>query len=201
MSTAVRQRVPFRFSEDGEDDGRILDEQEQEEVIGRLRKENEDSNAAYHIALQIVIGLSFIIHVLFLFSGSKLSPLANVLPGPPPTAAVPFATALTLLQLLIHLNLSLYSLPPKHRYRHLVPHAALPRSLELPLPLAHPISIILTIVAPTYALLLGRGYADVIWWAVPGALTGLVALVKKWMRDGEKDVAELEKLRYTARGA
>ncbi|PIL22516.1 hypothetical protein GSI_15205 [Ganoderma sinense ZZ0214-1] len=60
MTTAVRQRVPFRFSEDGNLEGRTLDEQEQEEVIDRLRKQNEDSDTIYYTGLQVLIGLSLV---------------------------------------------------------------------------------------------------------------------------------------------
>ncbi|KAI0712144.1 hypothetical protein C8Q76DRAFT_622003 [Earliella scabrosa] len=191
MATAVRQRVPFRFSEDDEQDGHILDEQEQEELIGRLRQESETSNSIYYMGLQVVLGLSLLIHLVFLFSSSKLSPLEALLPSSSPSQPVPLATGLTFLNILIHLHLALFTLPP----------TALPPHLKLPLPLSHPITVTVPAVAPAYALVLGRGQADVIWRAIPGILTVLVALVLKWIRDADRDLTELEKLKYNARGA
>ena len=75
MTTAVRQRVPFRFSEDDGQDGPILDDQgtctrpmshstsfhvslEQEEVLHNLRRTDQRSNAVYYVGLRVVIGLS-----------------------------------------------------------------------------------------------------------------------------------------------
>ena len=143
---------------------------------------------------------------MYLFSSKKVSPLAVLFPDSPtpditPPDPVPFATALTLLQILLHAHLCLYCLPPSHSYRKLALNTFLPPSLALPLPLSHPAAIILPLLGPCYTLVLGRGRADVLWWGMPGILTALVALVTKWMRDGERDLEELEKLRYTARGA
>lgn len=56
-------------------------------------------------------------------------------------------------------------------------------------------------VAPVYSLFLGRGRVDVLWWSSSGFLTAIVALTTKWINDAAKDVEELEKLRYRARGA
>ncbi|KAM5533471.1 hypothetical protein V8D89_012909 [Ganoderma adspersum] len=200
MTTAIRQRVPFRFSEDGDSDGRVLDEQEQEEVIDRLRKQNEDSNTVYYTGLQVVIGLSLLIHSVFALSSTRLSPLAPLFPNLP-SEPVPFANALLLLQFLVHANLVVYCLPPKHHLRLKISNTRLPRSWSLPLPLSHPLSIVLPMVAPVYSLFLGRGTVDVLWWSATGFLTAVIALTTKWMKDAAKDVEELEKLRYRARGA
>ena len=139
-------------------------------------------------------------HAVFTFSSTKVSPLAPLFPNSS-SEPVPFTNGLLLLQYLVHANLILYCLPPKHHMRQMIPNESLPRSLSLPLPLSHPVSIILPVIAPAYAVLLGRGRADVLWWSAAGILTAVVALATKWMRDAEKDVEELEKLRYTARGA
>lgn len=145
-------------------------------------------------------------HVIYLFSSKEVSPLAVLFPdasSPDPTLPdpVPFATAFSLFQILLHAHLSLYCLPQSHSYRKLALNTLIPPSLALPLPLSHPAAIILPLVGPCYALVLGRGRADILWWGMPGILTALVALVTKWMRDGERDLEVLEKLRYTARGA
>ncbi|KAH9922805.1 uncharacterized protein BXZ73DRAFT_91529 [Epithele typhae] len=154
MATAVRHRIPFRFSEDDGQDGPILDEQEQEELIENLRKADESSNLIYHVGLEAVIGLSLVL-------SRKVSPLAVLLPDSPVLAII---TA--------HPPSSISSYHPWF-----------------------------AAVGPAYALLLGRGLVDVLWWGVPAVITGVVAPVTKWVQDGEKDLQELEKLRYTARGA
>ncbi|TBU28630.1 hypothetical protein BD311DRAFT_722194 [Dichomitus squalens] len=200
MTPAVRQRVPFRFSEDDDLDGHVLDEQEQEEVLDRLRKQNQNSNAVYYTGLQFVVSLSLLIHAVFTFSSTKISPLAPLFPDSP-SKPVPFTNALLLLQYMVHGNLILYCLPRKHHMRQMIPNASLPRSFSLPLPLSHPAAIVLPLIAPAYATFLGRGIVDVLWWSAAGILSLVVGLATKWMRDAEKDVEELDKLRYTARGA
>ena len=99
------------------------------------------------------------------------------------------------------MNLSIYSLPSTHHLRRIAWNTCLPRPLFLPLPLSHPVSVVLPMVAPVYAIMLGRGRVDIFWWSATGFLTAIIALVTKWMKDAEKGVDELEKLRYRARGA
>ncbi|RDX53279.1 hypothetical protein OH76DRAFT_1399166 [Lentinus brumalis] len=201
MATAtIRQRAPFQFSEDDDTDVHILDEEEQEEVIEDLRKKNDDSNAVYLMGLQAVLALSLLLQLVYLFKPNKISPFAVLLPGST-SEPLPLANGLTILQILIHINLSLNCLPPNHPYRKLVPRSTLPGSLSIPLPLLHPVALALPVIAPFLALALGRGLADLVWWAEPGILLAIVAVVKKWIADGEKDIMKLERLRYEARGA
>ncbi|EIW59236.1 uncharacterized protein TRAVEDRAFT_122460 [Trametes versicolor FP-101664 SS1] len=197
----MRQRVPFRFSEDEDQEDHILDEQEQEAVIDRLRQTSASSNAIYLLGLQAAIGLSFLLHALYAFRSPKRSPFAVLFPDVPSEAPVPLASLLVLLQTAIQCNLSLNVLPPNHWLRHAVQTNALPPSFRPPIPLSHPVTIILPLVAPVYALLLGQGWIDVLWWSTAGILTGIVAVALQWMKEAEAALAELEKLRYVARGA
>ncbi|KAI0720457.1 hypothetical protein C8T65DRAFT_735794 [Cerioporus squamosus] len=199
-SGTVRQRATFRFSEDDETDVHILDEEEQEEVIEDLRKQNDDSNAVYLMGLQAVLALSLLLQLVYLFNPRKISPFAVLFPSST-SEPLPLATGLTILQILIHANLSLNCLPRNHSYRTSPPPSTFPGSLAIPLPLSHPVPIALPVIAPLLALLLGRGFADLVWWAEPGVLCAIVAVVKKWIADGEKDIMKLERLRYMARGA
>lgn len=114
---------------------------------------------------------------------------------------MPLASLLVLIQTLIQCNLSLNVLPPDHLLRHAIQTNALPPAFRPPIPLSHPVTIILPLVAPMYALLLGQGWVDVLWWSTAGILTGIVAIALKWMKEEETALAELEKLRYVARGA
>ncbi|KAI0776572.1 hypothetical protein BD413DRAFT_223949 [Trametes elegans] len=198
---AVRQRVPFRFSEDEEQDNHVLDEQEQEEVIDRLRRESASSNAIYLIGLQAIIGLSVLLHAIYTLKSPKYSPLAILFPDSPVGAPLPLGTPLALLQVLIHINLSLNVLPPTHPIRQAMRSSALPPSFRPPFPLPHPATLLAPTLAPIYALLLGQGWTDVLWWSLTGLLTTIVVVTTKWMRDEEEELANLEKLRYTARGA
>ncbi|KAK0487656.1 hypothetical protein IW261DRAFT_632773 [Armillaria novae-zelandiae] len=85
---SLRQRItrPFR-DDDEDDDNHIPDQQEQEELINKLRTENAQSDVQAIRTIQIVVVLSAIAHLLLLFT-----------PAP----------ALTLLVLLIHVNLILH---------------------------------------------------------------------------------------------
>ncbi|KAI0822311.1 hypothetical protein BC628DRAFT_1412417 [Trametes gibbosa] len=198
---AIRQRVPFRFSEGEEQEDRILDEQEQEAVIDRLREKSASSNVVYRGGLQTAIALSFFLHVLYILRSPTHSPLAVVFPEAPSGPPIPLAPLFALLQVAVHCNLSLNVLPPTHRIRQIVHARSLPPSLRPPIPLSHPATLLAPAIAPVYALLLGQGRADVLWWITTGALTTIVFLAMKWMKEEEEEITGLEKLRYTARGA
>ncbi|KAI9058389.1 hypothetical protein FKP32DRAFT_1614849 [Trametes sanguinea] len=199
MTTAVRQRTPFRFSEDDEQDDHVLDEQEQEKVIDRLRQQSANSNAMYSLGLQTVVGLSLLLHIIYMLCSSGESPLAVLFHNAPLRSPMPLASVFALLQILIHCNLSLNALPSNHRLRRAVQRYH--PSTQLPVRLSHPLSIIAPTLAPLYAFLMGQDWVDVLWWSTTGCLTLLVAAVLRWMREEEQAIAELEKLRYDARGA
>ncbi|KAI0335871.1 hypothetical protein GY45DRAFT_1239731 [Cubamyces sp. BRFM 1775] len=195
----IRQRVPFRFSEEGDQDNHILDEQEQEELIDRLRQASSSSNAIYLWGLQAVVGLSILLHGMYLFRSPRQSPFAVFSPNAPPEAPIPFATFLAFLQTAILCNLSLNLLPQSHPIRHALRTDALP--FQLPLQSSHLVALLAPGVAPACALLLGQSWVDTLWWCTAGIVMALVAIVLRWMREEENEIAELENLRYTARGA
>ncbi|SJL07728.1 uncharacterized protein ARMOST_11078 [Armillaria ostoyae] len=89
---SLRRRITRRFRDDDKDsDDYILDQQEQEELISKLRTENAQSDVQTVRAVQIVVVLSAIAHLFFLFTT---------------------APALTLLVLLIHLTYALSLVAP-----------------------------------------------------------------------------------------
>ncbi|KAK0464282.1 uncharacterized protein EV420DRAFT_1760335 [Desarmillaria tabescens] len=85
--SSLRQRITRPFRDDDDGDNHILDQQEQEELISKLRIENAQSDVQVIRATQVVVVLSAIAHFFFLFTT---------------------APALTLLVLLIHVNLLLH---------------------------------------------------------------------------------------------
>ncbi|KAI8969621.1 hypothetical protein BD414DRAFT_428225 [Trametes punicea] len=198
---ALRRRIPFRVSEDEPQDTHILDEQEQEGVIDLLREESASSNAFYLVSLQAVVVLSLLLHVLYVTRFPKPSPIAilfqDTTVGPP----VPLATAMAWLQIAIHCNLGMNLLHTDHPLRSALQIDALRPSLRLPLPLSHPATVLSPVLAPTYALLLGQDWIDVLWWSTAGLLTLLITVILRWIKEEEEEITELEKLRYTARGA
>ncbi|KAI0372190.1 hypothetical protein BV20DRAFT_940340 [Pilatotrama ljubarskyi] len=197
----MRQRIPFRFSEDGEQEGHIMDEQEQDQVIDRLRQESVSSNTTYLLGLQAVVGLSIVLHTLYILRSQKQSPLAVLFPDAPAAPRMPLASILAWFQVAIHCNLSLNLLPPSHPIRRAAQTSHLPPFVRPPIPLSHPASLIALAVAPVYALLLGQSWVEFLWWSTTGILAGIVGISLKWIEDEEAQIAELERLRYTARGA
>ncbi|KAG7445761.1 uncharacterized protein BT62DRAFT_178470 [Guyanagaster necrorhizus] len=85
---SLRRRItrPFRDDDDDGDDY-VLDQQEQEELISKLRAENAQSDIQAVRVIQVIVVLSAITHIFFLFTT---------------------APALTVLVLLIHVNLLLH---------------------------------------------------------------------------------------------
>ncbi|KAG8745867.1 hypothetical protein FRC10_006894 [Ceratobasidium sp. 414] len=63
MTSTVRQRKAFNFSEDGEkieDEGHILDEQEQEGIIDELRQAAKRSNHNSTVAITGILVLGIV---------------------------------------------------------------------------------------------------------------------------------------------
>lgn len=128
--------------------------------------------------------------------------MAVLFPEEPLDPPMPLASLFALLQVAIHCNLGLNVLPPTNRIRQVLHRTtSLPPSLRLPIPLSHPPVFLAPVIAPVYALLLGQGRVDVLWWTATAILTQIVVLAMKWMREEEEEIAGLEDLRYTARGA
>ncbi|KAH9936380.1 uncharacterized protein B0H18DRAFT_1113779 [Fomitopsis serialis] len=198
---SIRQRIPFRFSENPEDD-HVLDEQgasclarhehnvvepasaEQEELIESLKNQSYAAASQYMLLGQVVITLSTLLHVIYVLRWDKISPLYAVLPSrwhpapspPPPTA------------------------PRHHPTIALLPPTA-PGSV-LPPPAGPPPSHSELNRADT-----GAGAAA----AVQLARRGLVVcpagdvlvrlLLRSWTDQNVEEIRELERLRYDARGA
>ncbi|THH27033.1 hypothetical protein EUX98_g7148 [Antrodiella citrinella] len=120
LAMSVRQRVPFKFSEEAVEDGVILDEQEQEELIQDLKKQSDVQNSQYLLLIQTVLALSGTLHLVYLFGPSKEPPTAAIFPRylpPDEFNPIPGYHVFTLLHLFVHLNLSGQVLPTAHPLR------------------------------------------------------------------------------------
>ena len=54
---------------------------------------------------------------------------------------------------------------------------------------------------PLLSVYSGRAWQTTVWWCIPGFLTYVVYAVHGWIKKGDDDMLELEKLKYRAPGA
>ncbi|KAG9097090.1 hypothetical protein FRC06_007977 [Ceratobasidium sp. 370] len=196
MTSTVRQRKAFAFSEDGEiieDESRVLDEQEQEEIIDELRQAAKRSNDNMTMAITGMLVLGIVSQLYFLSTmlrGSQLTPLSPLLDTIlEPRPLIPFASILTILHIGI-LALDIISLLPAL--------SNLQKSIPTDFSRYAPLT---TCLAPALAILSGRDVAQLAWWCVPAEITALVWVSRGWMAGAAEDIMELEQLRYDSKGA
>ncbi|KAG8702688.1 hypothetical protein FRC12_008686 [Ceratobasidium sp. 428] len=196
MTSTVRQRKVFTFSEDGdktEDEARILDEQEQEDIVDELRQAAKRSNDSLARAITGILVLGIISQLYFLSTilrGSQLTPLSPLLDTfLEPKPLIPLASVLTVLHVGI-LSLDIISLLPALSSL----QKSIPADFSRYAPLA-------TSLAPTLAIISGRDVAQLAWWCVPAEITALVWVSRGWMAGAVEDIAGLEQLRYDSKGA
>ncbi|OBZ71542.1 hypothetical protein A0H81_08427 [Grifola frondosa] len=195
---SLRQRIPFRYFDAEEETERVLDEQEQEELIQDLRRQSDSSNNLYVTLLHVLLALSGIVHLIYLYSPTKESPFSALLGSHSPAPPIPLASAFDVLHMLLHLHLHLHLLHPEHPIRRMLSSAP---NIPFPLPLTHPLILTAPALAPVLSLLLRRDWRDALWWSVASGMTWLVYSTLKWIQKNEEDIHELEKMQYDARGA
>ncbi|TFY70657.1 hypothetical protein EVG20_g2343 [Dentipellis fragilis] len=188
--SSLRQRIPFSSSadEDETEDTRILDEEEQDDLINGLRVQNEESNALYLRILRITLGLSCLLHLVFLASPTKDSPLTIFWPTHA-SQPLPLTAFFALLHVAVHFNLLLISWPNR------------PLILRNIKPLQYILMYPASAVAPVLCIFLGLGLPNFMWWSMTPTIILLHDTVHRWILQGEESIAELEKLKYTAKGA
>ncbi|KIJ05156.1 hypothetical protein PAXINDRAFT_103891 [Paxillus involutus ATCC 200175] len=191
---AVRKRNPFTFqSDDGGDDRVVLDEQEQIEMVERIKQRNLTSNTQNRVALQVMLGLSCILHVIYWFS-DRTSPLFAIFPPSLQTGEantpLDISGVLTYLTVLIHVNLSL------------IVH---PQSVVIAGRTIRAIGFLETFawstVAPLISIYLGKAWQTTVWWCASGLLTYVTYVAHGWIRKADEDILKLDRLRYRAAGA
>lgn len=116
----------------------------------------------------------------------------------PSSTAVPFPNFFALLNLCLHNNLTFQKELPSY----MIPDSWLPLFQRyLPLPIFHPVNVVLTLMAPTLALIRGGSWPDVAWWCVTPAMSWLVWYIQRWDAQASAELSGLERLRYNAKGA
>lgn len=191
---AVRKRVPFAFkSEDGRDDQVVLDEQEQAQLVEEIKVHNAASNEHNRKALQVVLALSAVLHLIYWFSDRR-SPLFAIFPpsshDQASNAPVPFSGILTYIAILTHVNLSLLVHP-----RHVVIAGWAVR------PIGFAETFAWSAICPIVTVYTGKAWQTTAWWCISAVMTCAIYVVHGWIQKADKDVTELENLQYRAPGA
>ncbi|KAG0700143.1 hypothetical protein DFH29DRAFT_648450 [Suillus ampliporus] len=189
---ALRRRNPFKYSSEysESDDTHIMDEQEQSEIIDNLKSRNATSNSHNHTTLQIMLALSFLLHVIYIFSDYD-SPLVVIFPpAGRPEPPLYLSPALTLLAILLHANAALFTLP-----RNFV----LARRRITPLP--YNVAFGLAAISPTISVLSGKTWQTTVWWCTAALLTWIVHAANRWILLEQESIYELERMKYIAAGA
>lgn len=172
-----------------------MDEQEQEELIETLRKENEVSTAQYQLLITVLLGLSLSAQLLYLVTPSKRTPIANIFPIAPShdDSPIPLSTLLTLISIFVHLSISLYCHYPRSLFNLILSPP--------PKPLPYDQAFALSAVAPALALFLWKPWQTLAWWSLGPCMVYVTYTVVQAIELGGNGVAELEELRYVAPGA
>ncbi|KAG9227588.1 hypothetical protein PTI98_011150 [Pleurotus ostreatus] len=192
----LRKRIPFKVRD--EDDStalKVLDDQEQEELIHGLRRQNSTSNWYYILGADITLILSLLLHLSYFFNSSNASPLFAIAPSPT-SGIFPLASLFTQINLLVHINL--YGLLHPERVRSLLDEAQ-PYSLSL---LSYSLCYAITCVPPSLCLFMGlTEWQTLGWWLFTPFVVYIVQSIHEATVAGDRNIAELEALRYSAPGA
>ncbi|KAH0832115.1 hypothetical protein J3R83DRAFT_13024 [Lanmaoa asiatica] len=188
---AIRKRNPFTFESENHVNGRgVLDEQEQAEMVDHIKEQNISSNKQNRIALQLMLGLSCILYVIYMLS-DRTTPLFAIFPPPlgagRANAPLDMSGILAYVAILVHVNLSLIVHP-----WNVVIAGRVIRAIGFLETFAW------SAAAPLLSVYSGRAWQTTAWWCIPALLTYVVYAVHGWIRKADEDVSELEKLKYRA---
>ncbi|KIK38994.1 hypothetical protein CY34DRAFT_808814 [Suillus luteus UH-Slu-Lm8-n1] len=190
---ALRRRNPFKYSSEPSEshsDTHILDEQEQSELIDNIKGMNAASNSQNRIALQITLALSFLLHVIYIFSDYS-SPLYSVFPpAGRPESPLYLSPLLALFAIILHANAALVTHPRDF---------VLAERRITPLPSS--VAFGLSAIAPTISVLSGKTWQTTAWWCTTAFLTWVVHASNKWIVQEQESISELERMKYISAGA
>ncbi|KLO12989.1 hypothetical protein SCHPADRAFT_828687 [Schizopora paradoxa] len=205
----MRKRNPFKSIDDGveQDDVRILDEQEQEEVIQELRRVNNASNNQFLIALRILVGISTFLRVLSFDSPQLI--LSLFLTIRTHDSPIILSRLFALLHTGVHLNVLLHLFTNSNSS----PGAAgISRQIRLDdvpswiadvpyLPLPFTWTFFLALLAPLTSIVSTRAWQQSAWWSTAFCLSLVSGRILAWISEGEESIRKLEGLQYNAKGA
>ncbi|KXN88076.1 hypothetical protein AN958_07535, partial [Leucoagaricus sp. SymC.cos] len=191
----LRRRTTFKFSEDDDGHERIFDEQEQDEVIQKLREQSERSKEQQLIFARVLVALSSILQFIHLLTPTRTNPVLVIFPEdtPSPKSTIPFTTGFTLLSLFIHLNLAVLFHPDEVRTHLQLTHN--------PKPLSYGMLYALSAVSPTLSLFLHLPWQTTTWWLFTAVIVFIVQNMMDTVESSSQGISELESMRYVSRGA
>ncbi|KDR82804.1 hypothetical protein GALMADRAFT_134357 [Galerina marginata CBS 339.88] len=189
----LRRRIPFKVGEDDDanTDGEVLDDQQQEELIEVLRKENEIVNQRYSTALKVVVGLSCMLQLITF----NQNPLLTVFPIQGTESSIPLPAIFTLLAVYIHANLIIMFFANEFRVRFQFQFS------NLVGPLSYQFLYLLSAVAPTLCLFLQKPWQAILWWCTTPLMVFIVHAVMDAIQQSNQGIADLETMKYKAPGA
>ncbi|KAK1231328.1 hypothetical protein PQX77_005558 [Marasmius sp. AFHP31] len=209
----MRRRVPFKFASAAEDESEnvVLDEQEQDELIQKLRDENNQSNKWYEFGAVGILSLSGLLHLIYLINPSN-DPLSftksngdsRTDPG------VPLPRLFTLLNLFLHLNLFLllnprslpFLVPLQQTRLHFLTHQ---HASHFPFPLSLPLSFVhtytLALVVPAICVFIRTTYTTIFWWCETAVVGFVIQAVQEAILKGDEGIEGLVGMKYHAPGA
>ncbi|KAJ3502888.1 hypothetical protein NLJ89_g8685 [Agrocybe chaxingu] len=187
----LRHRIPFKHADDSDeaDSQEVLDEQQQDALLEDLRKENDSVNRTYYTSLKILVGLSGILQL----TSFNHNPLVTVFPLTSKETALPLPIVFIILSLFIHLNLVLCFCAEDARVF---------LQLAAPVnPLSYQSLYLLSAVAPTLSIYLGKPWQTSVWWCTTPAMVFIVQTVMDTIEQSNENIADLETMKYKAAGA
>jgi hypothetical protein len=124
------------------------------------------------------------------------NPLLVIIPPPiiKTPSSIPLPGLFTVLSIILHINLALLASLDHIKLRFRISHVQLH-------PLSYQLSYALSAVAPTLSLLLQRPWQSTVWWSMTGAVVFTTHSVMSAIEEGNKNVSELESMKYVAPGA
>ena len=137
--------------------------------------------------------------VVYVVKLDKTPPVYAILPSATlvSSTAVPLPNLFALLNIVLHNNLAFQDHLPSW-----IPHSCLSLAKRcFPIPLLHPLTIGLTLLAPILALLRGGSWPDVVWWCITPGMSWIVWYIHRWYVQMNEELLALERLRYDAKGA
>jgi len=203
----ARKRTGFRADADGlpSDGDRILDEQEQDEVIDGIRHQMTKSCRGHEIGVGIIALLSCVLHVIYLYNPLR-PPTAIFFTTPDANSPIPLRTMFTYLHICLqgYLFVSIFHPPTDRRVRTYIfsVWSGVRVSTGYGPPVdPHLYPLLVSSIAPTLCIVLRKGWANFTWWCFCGTLFSIHLFVRRGRIRDEARMEGLEKLKYHAKGA